>query len=122
VPRGGASFASGRRVGEVEQDRSDLGEDLPVVEDERGDVPVRTHVGQVAAGILAEGPIERGELRRVLEGVLESPSQIAVVYPERELVPPQVRAFVNEVVAWAERTFASPPRRPPRPRSHARAR
>lgn len=38
---------------------------------------------------------------QVLAGVLEDESRIAIVYPERELVPPQVRAFVDAVVAWA---------------------
>jgi hypothetical protein len=39
---------------------------------------------------------------QVLPGKLEMPAQIAVVYLEREFVPPQVRAFVDAVVKWSE--------------------
>jgi DNA-binding transcriptional LysR family regulator len=46
--------------------------------------------------------IEQGALVQVLAGVLEVEAQIAVVYPEREFVPPQVRAFVEALVAWAK--------------------
>jgi DNA-binding transcriptional LysR family regulator len=49
---------------------------------------------------LVEPLIERGLLVRVLPNILEAESQIAVVYPEREFVPPQVKAFVDAVVAW----------------------
>lgn len=42
-----------------------------------------------------------GALQQVLEGIVEADGQVAVVYPEREFVPPQVRAFVAAVVAWA---------------------
>jgi DNA-binding transcriptional LysR family regulator len=45
--------------------------------------------------------LESGSLQQVLEGVVEADGQVAVVYPEREFVPPQVRAFVAAVVAWA---------------------
>lgn len=40
-----------------------------------------------------------GELVHVLPEVLGAESR--VVYAERELVPPQVRMFVDAVVAWA---------------------
>jgi DNA-binding transcriptional LysR family regulator len=46
-------------------------------------------------------PLARGELVRVLAGVVESDSRFVAVYPEREFVPPQVRAFVDAMVAWA---------------------
>jgi DNA-binding transcriptional LysR family regulator len=45
--------------------------------------------------------LENGDLVQVLEGVVEASSTISVVYAERELVPPHVRAFVDAVVAWA---------------------
>jgi DNA-binding transcriptional LysR family regulator len=45
--------------------------------------------------------LEDGRLIHVLAGALETESRVAVVYPERELVPPQVRAFVDAVIAWA---------------------
>jgi DNA-binding transcriptional LysR family regulator len=42
-----------------------------------------------------------GALVQVLAGVLEAENKLAVVYVEREFMPPQVRAFVDELVAWA---------------------
>jgi DNA-binding transcriptional LysR family regulator len=45
--------------------------------------------------------IERGELVQILAGTLEVESQVAVVYVERELMPPQVRAFIDAIVTWA---------------------
>jgi DNA-binding transcriptional LysR family regulator len=45
--------------------------------------------------------LEEGTLALVLPGVLEHAAQIAVVHAEREFVPPQVRAFVDAIVAWA---------------------
>ena len=53
-------------------------------------------------GILVRLHIDAGKLVQVLPGVLETRSRFAVVYPERELVPAQVRAFVDAVAAWAE--------------------
>jgi DNA-binding transcriptional LysR family regulator len=50
---------------------------------------------------IVEEELARGTLVQVLPGMLEDESRIAIVYPERELVPPQVRAFVDAVVAWA---------------------
>jgi DNA-binding transcriptional LysR family regulator len=45
---------------------------------------------------------------RVLPGIIEADTQVAIVYPERELVPPQVRAFIDAVVAWAAEGFLRP--------------
>jgi DNA-binding transcriptional LysR family regulator len=45
----------------------------------------------------------RRELVQVLRGKLETESRMAIVYAEREFLPPQVRAFVDEFAAWAER-------------------
>ena len=45
--------------------------------------------------------VESGALVHVLAGVVEAEGQVAIVYPEREFVPPQVRAFVAAVVSWA---------------------
>jgi DNA-binding transcriptional LysR family regulator len=42
-----------------------------------------------------------GALVEVLPGVLHGESRIAVVYLERELLPPHVRAFVEDLVEWA---------------------
>lgn len=60
--------------------------------------------------MLVEAQLDRGTLVQVLPGILEDESRISIVYPERELVPPQVRAFVDAVVAWA-------PSHPSMPRS-----
>jgi DNA-binding transcriptional LysR family regulator len=45
--------------------------------------------------------LENGQLVHILAGTLQIESRVAIVYPEREFVPPQVRAFVDAVVAWA---------------------
>lgn len=45
--------------------------------------------------------LESGALTQVLPGVLAAETRVALVYPEREFVPPQVRAFIEMVSAWA---------------------
>lgn len=45
--------------------------------------------------------LESGALVQVLPKVLKGESKLSVVYAEREFVAPQVRAFVDAVVAWA---------------------
>ncbi|OWV73853.1 LysR family transcriptional regulator [Rhizobium sp. R339] len=42
-----------------------------------------------------------GALVQVLAGVVGAEMQIALVYPERAFLPPQVRAFIDAVAAWA---------------------
>jgi DNA-binding transcriptional LysR family regulator len=44
--------------------------------------------------------IDEGQLTHVLPGALEIKNRMALVYPEREFLPAQVRAFVDAVVAW----------------------
>jgi DNA-binding transcriptional LysR family regulator len=51
--------------------------------------------------VLTHAALERGELVAVLPDTLYAEALVAVVYPEREFVPPAVRAFVEAVVAWA---------------------
>jgi DNA-binding transcriptional LysR family regulator len=51
--------------------------------------------------LLVSELIESGVLVHVLPGVIEADSRVAAVYLEREFVPPQVRAFVDVVAAWA---------------------
>jgi DNA-binding transcriptional LysR family regulator len=51
--------------------------------------------------MLTHDALERGELVAVLPDTLHAEAMFAVVYPEREFVPPAVRAFVEAVVAWA---------------------
>jgi len=50
--------------------------------------------------------LQRGELVTVLPELLRSDGRIALVYPERELVPPPVRAFVDWLVARAPAALA----------------
>lgn len=45
--------------------------------------------------------IETGRLVHVLPGVLQSENRIAVVYVEREFLPPHIRAFVEALVEWS---------------------
>jgi DNA-binding transcriptional LysR family regulator len=72
--------------------------------------------------VLVDDLVESGALIHVLPGLVEADSRIAVVYAERELMPPQVRAFVEAVAAWASAEFgksaAAPgPRKPVRRRA-----
>ncbi|HEX3697247.1 MAG TPA: LysR family transcriptional regulator [Polyangia bacterium] len=52
--------------------------------------------------LLVRALVDSGELVHVLPGALGGESHVAVVYPEREFVPPAVRAFVDAVAAWAK--------------------
>jgi DNA-binding transcriptional LysR family regulator len=45
--------------------------------------------------------LRSGALVQVLAGVVGAESRFAIVYPERELQPAYVRAFIDTVVAWA---------------------
>jgi len=51
--------------------------------------------------------LARRQLVQVLAGTLEVTGQLAVVYAERQLVPPQVRAFVDALLAWAPAALAA---------------
>src|SRR5258707_2095164 len=51
--------------------------------------------------LLVGVPLERGTLVRVLPDVIHGESRVSVVYQEKELLPPQVRAFIDLLVAWA---------------------
>ncbi len=46
--------------------------------------------------------LESGTLVQVLAGVVGAEMQIALVYPERQFMPPQVRAFIDTVAAWVQ--------------------
>jgi DNA-binding transcriptional LysR family regulator len=52
--------------------------------------------------LLADDSLRRGHLVPVLERVIGAQSQLALVYPERELVPPAVRAFIEAISTWSE--------------------
>jgi len=56
--------------------------------------------------LAAQSHLERGELVAVMPGVLRAEGRIALVYPERELVAPPVRAFIDWMVARAPRALA----------------
>jgi DNA-binding transcriptional LysR family regulator len=45
--------------------------------------------------------LECGALVRVLPQLINAESRVSVVYQEKELLPPQVRAFIDVLVAWA---------------------
>lgn len=69
--------------------------------------------------ILLADLIQSGVLVQVLPGVLQNENRIAVVYVEREYLPPHVRAFIDALVEWApalqrtpERPAAVPARAP----------
>ncbi len=46
--------------------------------------------------------LEDGSLVQVLPKVLEHTHVLAVIYPEREMMQPQTRAFIDALVAWAD--------------------
>jgi DNA-binding transcriptional LysR family regulator len=59
-------------------------------------------LGIAVLPLLSVGPhLERGELVHVLPDAIRGESHVAVVYQEREFLPPQVRAFIDALVAWA---------------------
>jgi DNA-binding transcriptional LysR family regulator len=62
----------------------------------------------VVPSLAVQGDLRRGELVAVLPDVLRSDGRIALVYPERELVAPPVRAFVDWLVARAPTALAPP--------------
>ncbi|MET0386607.1 MAG: LysR substrate-binding domain-containing protein [Polyangiales bacterium] len=57
-------------------------------------------ISLLPATLVAEH-VSRRELQVVLPELIHAESQFAVVFVEREFIPPQVRAFVDTVIAWA---------------------
>jgi DNA-binding transcriptional LysR family regulator len=53
--------------------------------------------------MLIESELSDRSVVQVLAGVIGAQNSVSVVYPEREYVPAQVRAFVDAIVAWAPR-------------------
>jgi DNA-binding transcriptional LysR family regulator len=51
--------------------------------------------------LLVGVPLERGALVQVLPDLIHAESRVSVVFQEKELLPPQVRAFIDVLVAWA---------------------
>jgi DNA-binding transcriptional LysR family regulator len=74
--------------------------------------------------LLVGALLERGALVRVLPELIHAESRVAVVYQERELLPPQVRAFIDVLVAWAPTAMnaarATDRRWPPKPEAQVR--
>lgn len=56
---------------------------------------------------LAAPHLDSGALVQVLAGVVGTELQIALVYPDRAFLPPQVRAFIDAVAAWVARERAA---------------
>jgi len=76
--------------------------------------------------LLVATPLERGALVRVLPELIHAESRVAVVYQEKELLPPQVRAFIDVIVAWVptmiEATRLTDRRWPPKPDTETKPR
>jgi len=78
------------------------------------DLPLLTDAALRGLGIallprsLVARQVERGELLHVLPDAIGSDARVALVYPEKEFLPPQVRAFIDAVVAWAPGWLAAP--------------
>ena len=70
--------------------------------------------------------LERDALVRVLPELIHAESRVSVVYQEKELLPPQVRAFIDVLVAWAPTAIhaarVTDRRWPPRPEAQAKPR
>jgi DNA-binding transcriptional LysR family regulator len=85
-------------------------------------------LGIAVLPMLIVGPaLESGALVRVLPELIHAESRVSVVYQEKELLPPQVRAFIDVLVAWAPaaleaRAKTRPPAIPPEQRSRNRRR
>jgi DNA-binding transcriptional LysR family regulator len=70
--------------------------------------------------LLIQEPLRQGAIVQVLAGAVGAMSQLAVVYAEREFLPPVVRAFVNFVAARSVDLLAlavTPPAPAPCPRA-----
>jgi DNA-binding transcriptional LysR family regulator len=51
--------------------------------------------------LLVAAPLERGALVRVLPELIHAETRMSIVYQEKELLPPQARAFIDALIAWA---------------------
>lgn len=71
--------------------------------------------------LAVRGQLAGGELVVVMPGVLRTEGRIAVVYLERELVPPPVRAFVDWLTARAPAALIPPASSKGERRSRSRA-
>jgi DNA-binding transcriptional LysR family regulator len=51
--------------------------------------------------LLVGASLERGALVQVLPELIHAETRVSIVYQEKELLPPQVRAFIDALIAWA---------------------
>jgi DNA-binding transcriptional LysR family regulator len=65
------------------------------------DAAVRGLGVAVLPTLLIAAPLERGALVRVLPELIHAETRVSIVYQEKELLPPQVRAFIDALIAWA---------------------
>lgn len=64
--------------------------------------------------LLVGAPLQTGELLRVLPKLIQAETRVAVVYQEKELMPPAVRAFIDGLIAWVPHALAGERRAPHR--------
>lgn len=62
--------------------------------------------------LLVGAPLQTGELLRVLPKLIQAETRVAVVYQEKELMPPAVRAFIDGLIAWVPHALAGERRAP----------
>ena len=70
---------------------------------------------------LAEPHLASGALVPVLPDAIRAEAQLSVVYKEREFMSPQLRAFIDALVAWVSIAFV-PQAGAPRPKRAAKKR
>jgi DNA-binding transcriptional LysR family regulator len=61
--------------------------------------------------ILVREQLAAGRLVRVLPELLRTESRVAIVYAERELMAPHVRAFLDDMATWNMKFLEPPPRK-----------
>lgn len=64
--------------------------------------------------------VARGALVQVLRGQLEAALSIAVVFVDREFLPPHVRLFIEQLVTWASDALGARPSQRPHRASRTR--
>lgn len=64
--------------------------------------------------LLMAEELAEGELVPILEKLLGATSRVALVYADKEFVPPAVRAFVDVIAEWAKDHLLVPAKRPRR--------
>jgi DNA-binding transcriptional LysR family regulator len=82
-------------------------------------------LGIAVLPMLLVGPLlERGALVRVLPELIHAETRLTVVYQEKELLPSQVRAFIDVLVAWGPNAIdaarVTHRRWPPKPEAQAK--